>query len=197
MQSSFIEKPLNKRSRSMFRRLSPVIGAAFLVSFTAFNANAQFNNGNNCLGAHVGLSGVGSALTLGLDYERAVTEPGKAGPGIIGIGGLFDYYHWSEDFFGYGGSWTYIDLGVSGMYHFIIPGNRKIDPFVGLVLGYEIATWSWSSSMSGYGFSNPTAGGFTLGGSAGIRYFLSDQWALQARVGFGFYLFAVGIDYKF
>jgi len=177
----------------MIRNIFTALFAIAALVFFAPKANAQFDNHLNYAGAHIGLSGVGSALTLGLDYERGVTDIGQAGPGIIGIGGLFDYYHWSEDQFGYGGSWTYIDLGVSGMYHFVLD-DRKWDPFLGLVLGYEIATWSWSGVSY---TSNPTAGGFTLGGSAGIRYFFNDNWAAQARVGFGFYLFAVGVDYKF
>jgi outer membrane protein W len=177
----------------MLHKIYATFLAAFVVASFASTASAQFENQKNYAGVHIGLSGVGSALTLGLDYERGVTDIGQVGPGIIGIGGLFDYYHWSENDFGFGGSWTYIDLGVSGMYHFVLD-NKKLDPFLGLVLGYEIATWSWSGVS---GISSPTAGGFTLGGSAGIRYFLSDNWALQARVGFGFYIFAVGVDYKF
>ena len=174
----------------MFSKFSSAIMALLVVMFLASTANAQFENQRNYAGVHIGLSGVGSALTLGADYERGITNPGEVGPGIIGIGGLFDYYSYS---YFQTVKLTYIDLGVSGMYHFVLD-NKKWDPFLGLVLGYEIATWSWSG---GSGLSSPTAGGFTLGGSAGIRYFLSDSWALQARVGFGFYIFAVGVDYKF
>ncbi len=177
----------------MLQKLFMGFLAAFVVASLASTANAQFENQKNYGGVHIGLSGVGSALTLGLDYERGITNPGEVGPGIIGIGGLFDYYHYSEDFAGYGGGWTYIDFGVSGMYHFVLD-NKKWDPFLGLVLGYEVATWSWNGASY---YSSPTAGGFTLGGSAGIRYFLNDNWALQARVGFGFYILAVGVDYKF
>jgi hypothetical protein len=177
----------------MARKLYTLFFAAMVVAFLVPRAQAQFENQKNYAGVHIGLSGVGSALTLGLDYERGITNVGEVGPGIIGLGGLFDYYHYSEDFGGYGGGWTYIDFGVSGMYHFVLD-NKKWDPFLGLVLGYEVATWSWSGVS---GFSSPTAGGFTLGGSAGVRYFLNDNWALQARIGFGFYILAVGVDYKF
>ncbi len=178
----------------MLRKLSVALFAAFVVAFFAPKANAQFENQKNYAGAHIGLSGVGSALTLGLDYERGITSPGEVGPGIIGIGGLFDYFSYGDA--ALAGNWTYIDFGVSGMYHFVLD-NKKWDPFLGLVLGYEVASWTWNSGYSGLGLGSPTAGGFTLGGSAGVRYFLSDQWALQARVGFGFYILAVGVDYKF
>ena len=178
----------------MLRKLSTALFAALVVAFLAPKANAQFENQKNYAGAHIGLSGVGSALTLGLDYERGITNPGDVGPGIIGVGGLFDYFSYSES--GLYGKWTYMDFGVSGMYHFVLD-NKKIDPFLGLVLGYEVASWSWNSGYNNLGLGSPTAGGFTLGGSAGIRYFFSDNLAAQARVGFGFYILAVGIDYKF
>lgn len=173
----------------MLHKIYTTFLAAFVVASFASTASAQFENQKNYAGAHIGLSGVGSALTLGLDYERGITDIGQVGPGIIGLGGLFDYYSYSyfETV-----KVTYIDLGVSGMYHFVLD-NKKLDPFVGLVLGYEITSWS----NTFYGYVEPSVGGFTLGGSAGIRYFLNDNWALQARVGFGFYILAVGVDYKF
>lgn len=176
----------------MLHKIYTAFLAAFVVASLASTASAQFENQKNYAGVHIGLSGIGSALTLGLDYERGVTDIGQVGPGIIGVGGLFDLFSYSV----YDGKWTYMDLGVSGMYHFVLD-NKKLDPFIGLVVGYEVTSWSWNSTYSGYGWPSPTAGGFTLGGSAGIRYFLNDNWALQARVGFGFYIIAVGADYKF
>ncbi len=178
----------------MLRNLFTVILAALSVAIFAPKASAQFENQRNFAGVHIGLSGVGSALALGLDYERGVTNVGDVGPGIIGIGGLFDYYSYGSNY-NYGGQWTYVDIGVSGMYHFVLK-DRKWDPFIGLVLGYEAASWTWDSGYHGY-ITSPTAGGFTLGASAGVRYFFSRNWAAQARIGFGFYILALGVDYSF
>ncbi len=179
----------------MLRNLFTVILALASVAFFAPRANAQFDNRMDVGGVHIGLSGVGSALALGLDYEHGITSPGEVGPGIIGIGGLFDYYSYNDSYFGYyDGSWTFIDLGVSGMYHFVLQ-NRKWDPFVGLVLGYEAASWKWNNPYIGN--YTPSNGGFTLGASAGVRYFFNSHWAAQARVGFGFYILALGVDYRF
>ncbi len=163
------------------------------LSFLAPRAHAQFAYQGNYFGPHIGLSAVGSALTLGLDYEHGITTVGQAGPGMIGIGGLFDYYSYGDA--GLYGSWTYIDFGVSGSYHFVL-SDKKWDPFLGLVLGYEVASWKWNNGYNNY-ISSPSAGGFTLGGTAGIRYFFSRNWAAEARVGFGFYILALGVDYSF
>ncbi len=111
----------------MLHKIYTTFLAAFVVASFASTASAQFENQKNYAGAHIGLSGVGSALTLGLDYERGITDIGQVGPGIIGLGGLFDYYSYSyfETV-----KVTYIDLGVSGMYHFVLD-NKKLDPFLG------------------------------------------------------------------
>lgn len=180
----------------MLRKLIVLLLGVTVLSFFTPNAKAQFANRMNYFGPHIGLSGVGSALTLGLDYERGITNVGQVGPGIIGIGGLFDYYSYGDA--ALYGSWTYIDFGVSGMYHFVF-SDKKWDPFLGLVLGYEVASWKWNNGYGGYDgyYTTPTAGGFTIGGSAGIRYFLSNNWAAEARVGFGFYILAVGVNYSF
>ncbi|MCL4540151.1 MAG: hypothetical protein M1378_11255 [Bacteroidetes bacterium] len=176
------------------RKLLLVGLSGVVLTFFVPAARAQFVDQMNYIGPHIGLSGVGSALTLGLDYERGITTPGQVGPGVIGIGGLFDYYSYGDA--GLGGNWTYIDIGVSGMYHFVL-SDKQWDPFLGLVLGYEAASWSWNSNYNGLGLASPTAGGFTLGGSAGVRYFFNNNWAAQARVGFGFYVLALGVDYSF
>ncbi len=178
----------------MNRKLLMVALSSAVLVFAAPKAHAQFANGGNYFGPHIGLSGVGSAISFGLDYEHGVTPVGQVGPGMIGIGGVFDYFSFGDA--GLYGKWTYIDLGVTGMYHFVL-NDRKWDPFVGLVLGYEIVSWSWNSGYGGYDFVSPTAGGMVFGGSAGIRYFFNNNWSAQARVGFGISILNVGVNYSF
>jgi len=181
----------------MQHKLTAALLATLVLALFAGRADAQFENRADYLGANVGLSGVGSAFTLGLDYEHGITNIGDVGPGIIGIGGLLDYFSYSYGYnyidFPYSGTLTYFDIGVSGMYHFVLD-NRKWDPFLGLVLGYESVSWS---APGGAPYASPYSSGLLLGGSAGVRYFFNDHWAAQARLGFGFYTLAVGVDYKF
>ncbi len=186
----------------MLRKMLVLCLGLLSLSFFAPAARAQFADQVNYLGPHVGISGVGSALTLGVDYERGITKVGQVGPGIIGVGGLFDYFSYGDNPGGYGGTWTYIDIGVTGMYHFVLT-DKKWDPFLGVYLGDEISSWSWGSSAKAYyaslGIPAPseTSGGITFGGCAGIRYFFNNAWAAEARVGFGFYVLALGVDYSF
>lgn len=176
-----------------FSVLLPLVLLACIISSST--AHAQFVNGKSYLGPHIGLGYVGSGLTFGADYETPITKPGEVGPGMIGIGGELDYTSWGSGDNSFGYTWTFFDIGVSGNYHFMLD-NKKIDPFVGLILGYRAASFKWNdgtsttSALTGYG-------GLNLGGSAGVRYFLSPNLALQARLGFGFYLLAVGVDFAF
>jgi hypothetical protein len=71
-----------------------VSAALFLALST--NARAQFGVGQKYLGAHVGLSGVGSAAALGVNGEVAYNEN-------IGIGAWFDTWSYGYDYSGLGG----------------------------------------------------------------------------------------------
>jgi hypothetical protein len=152
---------------------------------------AQFTKGENYLGAHLGLSGVGSAFTFGADYERGVTD--KMGPGTIGVGAMVDYWTYSFNYpFALGDfSYNYVSIGFTGNYHFILDDHRW-DPFAGLVLGYYVV--NVSTPAGNYtGFEGSRA---YLGLVGGIRYAFTPRLDGQARLGFGPYILAVGVDFK-
>jgi hypothetical protein len=153
---------------------------------------AQFAKGRNWLGAHVGLSGVGSTISFGADYEHGLVD--KIGPGGIGIGAQVDYWSYNFDYVFTKGdfSYKYISIAVSGNYHLILD-DKKWDPFAGLVIGYYIVNVSTpAGSFTGFEGSR-----IYLGMQAGVRYALTDKFDLQARLGFGPYIIAVGADFKF
>ena len=161
-----------------------VFGFVFCSSL----GNAQFEKGKNYLGPHLGISGIGSTFTIGGDYERGVTEN-------VGVGALVDY--WSYDFsylaVSSGYSYKYITIGGTGSYHFMLD-DKKWDPFVGLALGYYIVSIKTPAGGVSTGLD---ASRLFLGGQGGVRYFFSPNLAGQARVGFGAYILAVGVDFKF
>lgn len=165
-----------------------------LLCFTSISS-AQFEKGKNYVGPHLGLSYYGSTITFGGEYEYGVTEH-------IGIGGLVDYYQYSEDFGGWSGdySWkySYLEIGANGNYHFgkTLEWDGKLDPFVGVVLGYHVASVKWDGPGSAF-VAEPSVGGVFLGGTAGIRYFISPNLALAARVGVGATYLTAGVNWKF
>ena len=150
--------------------------------------SAQFVNGKVYLGPHIGLSAIGSSPTFGANFEAPITQPGKAGPGIIGISARADYWSWSYSDVD---KFTWITLAVYANYHFALE-DKTWDPFLGLGLGYENVSWSYSGVGSGNNIY-PSAVFFSLEG--GVRYFFSPNFALRALVGFGITYVVVGVDW--
>jgi hypothetical protein len=174
-----------------------------LFSFLLFFTNiffAQYAVGKHYAGPSLGLSFLGSSVQLGANYEYGmdVKEIGIDAPGKLGIGGIVRYWSYSEKYFG--GEWSYTDIliGAQANYHFKI-GSDKWDPWAGITLAYDVGSVDWDGP-GGNNYSEPTYGGFFLGGNAGIRYWVSPTLALSARFGFGTLSYSaldLGVDLKF
>jgi hypothetical protein len=170
-----------------------------VILFVAFQtSNAQFEASKNYLGPSLGLSFLGSTFQIGVNYEHGLNlnSIGMSGSGKLGVGGLFRYWGYSEDFFGGKWSYTNILIGAQGNYHFEVSGG-KLDPYLGLVLAYDIGTVDWDG-VKGAGWAERTSGGFWLGLQGGLRYFFTPKLALNARLGLGTLSYSsleVGVDF--
>ena len=173
------------------RHLTIVAIVAVLLCVVTATSQAQYVMGKSYLGPRIGIGVNGSSLALGAGYEYGVTED-------ISVGALIDYYQWSYDAWaGYGGKYTYIVFGAQGNYHFgkLLKWDSKLDPFAGVVLGYENVSWKWDNQVfTGYSAS---ASGLVFGGQAGLRYFVSPTVALYGQAGFGITYLKVGVDFVF
>jgi hypothetical protein len=161
---------------------------AVVLFLTPRLGSAQFNKGSMLIGPHIGLAAYGGSPAFGANFEVGITEPGKAGPGIIGISGRLDYWSYGFDSFD---KFTWITVGVFGNYHFQLD-DKRWDLFAGLGLGYQNVSWSYSGPGSGiasYG------SGIFFAGDAGARYFFSPGFAARAMVGFGLEWLVVGVDF--
>ncbi len=172
----------------------------FLFSLAIFFANASygqyFKEKDKVLNFGIG---VGSALyvsgastsfpPLSASFEYGLKE--GVGPGVIGIGGLLGYTSAKYDYFG--GSWktSYTVIGVRGSYHLVDLAD-KLDAYGGLMLGYSIV-----SSSGNWGLYAPSSSGANLSIFAGARYYLSDNFAVMAELGYGFATLNVGVALKF
>lgn len=111
--------------------------------------------------------------------------------------GLFASFASSSYDFGYGtAKYTNIVIAAQGNWHFL-PGD-KVDPFVGLSLGYLIVSQSTTYNRDvpfGYAYS---ASGSTIffSAQAGLNYWFNEGWAIQGRVGY-FPYFSVGVTHSF
>lgn len=155
----------------------------------------EFNTGSLYAGPRVWIGNLNGAVAIGGQIEKAFTKAGAYGPGLIGGGVGVDYYTWSFDY-PFGGTYKYsvIPLQVFSNYHFVIQSNKKLDPYAGLALVYSIVNASWS----GGGIAASAEGsGIDLAGQAGLRYFLTQNVALQGQIGFGYGTLGLGATWKF
>jgi hypothetical protein len=176
---------------------SLLITAVVLLLTIPFVGYSQpyFEAGKSYFGPSIGLSFLGSTPEFGLNYEYGM----KMEFGTIGIGGLFRYWGYSEDY--YFGKWKYTNIliGAQGNYHLKMDPGSKLDPWVGLILGYDASSVSYDGP-SGYNYASPTSGGLVLNVQGGARYWFSPTIAVRASVGYGSMSYGaldLGVDFKF
>ena len=182
----------------MRKSLSLVAAAAFVAGSVAGaqkGAAPVFNVGYSDIGPTVGLGGInGASASFGGRFEHAIKALPNMGNGTLGIQVAADYYSWSANSFGFSSSVKYIPLGATANYHFRVDGQPKVDPFLGLGLGYNIV----SCSVSGPGGSSSCGynSGLYFIGRAGARYFFEPNMAGYADVGAGGATLNIGLMFK-
>ncbi|HUB61294.1 MAG TPA: hypothetical protein VL978_11350, partial [Puia sp.] len=158
-----------------------------LAAACVFTAHAQeFQKGTNIVSAGVGLgssilsySGASQSPALSLQYERGVWDVG--GPGVISLGGYAGYKGYSFSGSDYSEKWHYTVLGIRSAYHYNGLKVEKLDLYGGVMLSYNILSYSYSD-IDGYNFSGSGSYGSTVGFSlyVGARYFFTDNLAVLA-----------------
>ena len=153
----------------------------------------SFHAGYTDIGPIIGLGGIGGAnLAIGGRFEHAVASLPDLANGVLGIQVGLDYWSWSPVVGGPQGvfyTWhvSYLPIGVTANYHFKLE-EPKLDPFVGLGLGYDIV----SCSGTNCGYNNE----LYLIARGGIRYFVAPGTALYADVGAGAATLNLGVMFK-
>ena len=168
----------------MTNRFRSIAVAAAVLALPAL-ASAQdqiVKVGYTDVGGVIGFGAVGSGLSFGGRFERAIKELPDLGGGTLGIAVSVDYHSYGQDYIGYSWSYKFIPIGVTANYHFNLE-NKKIVPFLGLGLGYTAVT----CSFEGLGVSGNDLCGYDSGirfiGRAGARYFFKENMALYGDAG--------------
>lgn len=174
------------------------------VTALVFTARAQeFQKGTNIVSAGVGLgssilsySGASQTPALSLQFERGMWDIG--GPGVISLGGYVGYKGYSFSGTDFSEKWHYTVLGIRSAYHYNGLKVDKLDLYGGVMLSYNLLSYSYSDnsglSLSGNG-SYGSAAAFSI--YVGARYFFSDHFAVLAELGYGVAYLNVGIAVKF
>ena len=174
------------------RKALGTLAAVVALSTTALTASAQnpFIPGYTDVGPTIGLGNIGDAgLSIGGRFERGLRPLPDLGNGVLGLMVSAEYYSWDNPFFSY----TYIPIGVTANYHFNLEGSPKLDPFVGLGLGYQVITCDVKGSSFDFGCDDSA---IYFIGRAGARYFFRPNLALYGDVGAGAATLSVGLMFK-
>lgn len=159
------------------------------LSFQPTNVAAQYGQGKKFVGAHVGLSGVGSAAAFGVNGEFAYNEN-------VGIGAWLDTWGYGQSYTGVGGGdWNvrYVSVAATGAWHFPIESNPKLDPFAGLAVGYFVVSSSWDGTSASVSFAGSGSRVF-IDGIAGLRYHFRENLSGVVRAGASVSYLTVGVD---
>ncbi len=179
-------------THTRLHRIGPMLLLA-LLAMPLSAAGQAFGKSSRFLGAHIGMSGVGSAAAYGVNGEIPFNEH-------IGIGAWADTWSYGQSYGSTLGSYDwnvrYFALAGTGAYHFTVKSQPKVDPFLGAALGYYVV----STSVNGSGLGGGTYGGsgsrIFLGGFGGARYLFTPTIAGVARAGFGANYLTLGVDWK-
>ncbi len=174
--------------------------ALLTVSFASANAQA-YQEGDKMLniglgiGSNLGGSGYTNTIPpIGASLEVGITDQISVG-GFAGIAGS------SYKFPTFGGeykfSYSYITFGARGSYHFAT--SEKLDPYAGLMLGYNVATVTVKepANYTGPTISAASDGGVLVGGHVGARYYFNEKVAGFGEVGYGISFLTLGASFKF
>lgn len=109
--------------------------------------------------------------------------------GSIGIGGYVGYSSakWANYY-----KTSNIIVGGRGSFHY--PLVDKLDTYTGLLLGYNIYSYTYDASYFG---AKGSAGTVTFAWFAGARYYFSDNFGVLGEIGYGIAYLTVGVSLKF
>lgn len=170
--------------RKLTQKLLLAVFAFATLGLTSASAQV-YQKGDNLLNLGIGLGG-GFGTPMGASFEHGFTDK-------ISGGAMVTYSGTSSAYPGGDIKYTYIIAGARASYHLDF-GVENLDPYIGAMLGYNVAT---VSTPSGYAGPKLTAGGVAYGGHVGARYYFTEKVGGFAEVGYGVANLTVGLSLKF
>lgn len=166
------------------RKLTIAIALAVLG---ALPASAQtYKKGGKLVNAGLGIGG-GFGIPIGVSYEHGFTDRIS--------GGAYLGYAGKSESLGDWGKWkyTYVLAAARASYHFKV-NDEKFDPYLGAILGYNIASVKWKGEEAAPASSS--AGEVIFGGHIGARYWLAEKVGIFGELGYGVGVLNLGVAFK-
>lgn len=187
-----------------------ILALITIVSAASSSLNAQsLEMGDNMIHLGVGIGGkIGrydfesQSPAFSFQYERTAVELGDVG--ILTGGGYVGYKTFKNSGTTYGDykfeeKWSYITIGGRAGFHLTAIKNDKLDLYGGIMVSYNILSYSYSDndpypddSFSGAYASTQTATVFV-----GARYFLTHGFGVYAELGSNINLITAGLSFRF
>jgi len=177
------------------------ITAMVLFSFSGLQAQeSMFNLGDKVISLGIGF---GSTLFSGTYYSKGVPPVSISfempiidqilEKGVIGVGGWLGYTSYKYDYLGWGYKYSNFIVGALGTFHY--PLLDKLDTYVGVGLGYNIASANEFGTYQGWDY-NSTSGGVVFAGMVGARYYFVEKFAAFVQVGYGVSYLTIGVSFR-
>ena len=174
------------------KKLALIIAAVAIFSMSS-NAQDLFKKGTQLFKLGIGVNGDGTPIDV--SYEKGVKEDFLGVDGLVlGLGGNFGYYDFSNLAGSYSWKYTNIIVGARALAHY--PIIDKLDTYGGVILAYNVASAKYDGPNAG-SIPTPSVGGFVFGGIAGARYEFSESLGAYIEAGFGISNVSLGLAYKF
>lgn len=161
-------------------------------------SNAQnFSQGNSSFNIGLGLGSVlnesGYKTTfppLEAQYEYFINDN-------LSVGGTIAYAAAKNEdsSYGYNYTMTVSNFIFGGICNYQLYDNDKLNAYIGGKLAYDKVTVKTDSSSLGFHESAPESD-ILFGAQIGGRYFISDNMALNAELGYGIAIFKIGVSVK-
>jgi hypothetical protein len=114
----------------------------------------------------------------------------------ISIGPYIGFTSYRYKYFGGRYTYTFIDVGARGSYHFskhINMNTDKLDLYGGVMLGYTASSFSGDNNN---GFNDPYGSRLSAGLFAGARWYFSEAFAVNGELGYGIAPLLLGVTFK-
>ncbi len=143
-----------------------------------------------------GYTGLGSynEMPLGVHFEKFVSP-------YVGIGGLFQYSSYDEQYYnvGFSGRWNYTATTLAGYaaWHGDVFKVKDLDTFVRGGIGFTSVSSHWESNSGHLYPVNARSGGTTshLLLQLNARYFINSNVLISGFIGTGIGTLGIGLDY--
>lgn len=182
----------------MKKKITKLFVAVALMAGISVSASGQaYKQGDKQLNVGLGLGSTlsGSGFTsvvppIGISFEYGLKEK-------ISVGGYLGYSSASYEAFAWKWNYSYVIIGARGSYHFAT--SDKLDPYAGLLLGYNAASVSITkpAGYTGPELKSASAGGVVIGGHIGARYYFTEKIGGFAELGYGIAYLTIGLTSKF